>query len=313
MEKPLLYKPKIGGDFNTWGLKLNKNVDEQDLFNRDITITFTAVNTELSRLDRDKISFEVLDTYVKTVVNNYIEVYTKPDINIYVEFLKNESIKPFVEVQKTELNEHTSVKKSELDSYSKTKESEITVHSTTEKGGITSHANGEKLSITDFSEDKKGEITVHTNNEIKKVTAHTTGVEIPRLTAQADLEIERINSIGIDTKQDKIDQGLQTNSKDIVGAINENKRDILLRLLIGEAKIYTDAKLIEDALEMLSPTKKFTICGVSKDDLAQSTTLAFTSNFDKKYWIKTISTTKNDTLENTSLSYMEVKFEDNSL
>lgn len=54
-------KPTIGGDSNTWGLRLNENFDELDGYLGDVTaITLTASNDTLSKADQQ--SFAIIST-----------------------------------------------------------------------------------------------------------------------------------------------------------------------------------------------------------------------------------------------------------
>lgn len=100
---------------------------------------------------------------------------------------------------------------------------------------------------------------------------------------------------------------------EIAKQVEINKGDTLLKFDKGDVLYYMSAEDIEKVLEILYPTKKMTICSVSKNDLNQNTNLDYSQNMDKKYWIKSIKTSKNDVIEQTNLNYIEVKYENNSL
>lgn len=254
--KPTFNKPVIMGSMGIWGDLLNKIIDQVDGFQGDVVTNITGIETDLGRLEQEKLSLKDADKLIEVKVNNYIEIHTKPDLDAYVEGLKTNNIRPFVLEQMGEINTFTEAQKIELDERCEAEKLELDAHEKLKEGELDTHEKAKEV-----------EITTHTDNEIIRISAHVNGVEIPRLTARADREIERIRAVGVDgildeidfttgdefhfdrdensddpigdfrrgktyklgelvdkiweEKQFKVDKDLQTTSKTVVGAINE--------------------------------------------------------------------------------------------
>lgn len=153
-----------------------------------------------------------LDAYEKTKetqLNNYtgtkqtqLDSYTntkKGELDTHTT-AKEGQLDTYTAGKEGELDTHTAEKKSELDTYEETKEGELNTFTSAKKTEITNHTNTKKGELDTYTTQKKGEITTHTDSEIERINA--------------DSELAK--------KQNITDSGLQTDNKEIVGAINES-------------------------------------------------------------------------------------------
>ncbi|MGL5049330.1 MAG: gp53-like domain-containing protein [Fusobacteriaceae bacterium] len=257
--KPLLIKPKIGGDPDIWGDKLNRNIDLQDDFNSKLVDKNGTQDQELARLEIDKISQSDINTVVKNTVDNYVEVNTKPDIDNYVETVSKPNINNHVVVKKNEIDVFTEEQKRELDAYKKAKEVEITSHTELEKGNITSHVVVKKNEIDAFTEEQKIELDLFEKLQEDELNTHTDGKKV-ELTEKGDYEIARVMATGIDSILDEIDfttgYGGYTITRDetsdsTVGFFEREKTYKLGQLV---DKIYVD-KQDKESSELLTDSK----------------------------------------------------------
>lgn len=195
--KPSLIKPTINGDINTWGHKLNENIDKTSLFMDEVITDSQDKDQELTRLEKDKVSKDeveeiveikvdkYVETNVKPEIDKYLEQTTKPNLDNYLEQKKADLDKYNIEVKKPELDAYTNEKKKELDAHEKIKETELDSHTTkkeeqldtytiTKKEEITTHTTQKIEEVNTHVEAKKTEITQHADNEKEKITQHTT-------------------------------------------------------------------------------------------------------------------------------------------
>lgn len=173
----------------------------------------TYTTTKKGELDSHTIAKKgELDAYEKTKetqLNNYtgtkqtqLDSYTntkKGELDTHTT-AKEGQLDTYTTGKERELDTHTAEKKSELDVYEKTKEGELNTFTGTKKTEITNHTNTKKGELDTYTTQKKGEITTHTDSEIERINA--------------DSELAK--------KQNITDSGLQTDNKEIVGAINES-------------------------------------------------------------------------------------------
>ncbi|MGL5970749.1 MAG: hypothetical protein ACRCZL_01900, partial [Cetobacterium sp.] len=148
--KPNLAKPKVGGDVDIWGDKLNRNVDAQDSYNSQIVQEGEKQDQELARLERDKINKSELPSFVKGVVDNYVETSVKPDLNNHTNTVNKPDLNRHTDVKKTELNTFTEEQKAELDAHEKVKENEINVYVEAEKLEINTYVETEKVELNSY-------------------------------------------------------------------------------------------------------------------------------------------------------------------
>lgn len=207
--KPKLVKPEIGKDLNVWGDKLNENIDSQDSFNQKIIDSDATQDQELVRLEEQKIGKGELDTLVQNTIDNYIVTNVKPDLGNHVENVNKPDLDRYTTTKTEEINTFTDEEKKELDVYEKNKEDEINSHTISKKTEIDTHTTEKESELDMFKQAKEQELETFTGTKTEALTAH------------ADAELERMKAGGLDTKQDKTDNALNTNSKTIVGAINE--------------------------------------------------------------------------------------------
>ncbi|MGL6185550.1 MAG: gp53-like domain-containing protein [Clostridium chrysemydis] len=373
LEKPNLIKPKIGGDPDIWGNKLNENIDKQNSFNKQIVDDSSSKDQEIARLDRDKINKNDLDVFVKNVVDNYVEENTKPQLNQHVETVnkpeldnytntkklelnnltdtkkeelnvheklkegeitqfveekkeelvqyvdtvskveinshtekKKQEINTFTEEQKVELDAHEKLKEGQLDAYEKTKEGQLDNHVETvnkvelknyvdskkseidnfteeqkvelnehEKlkegefdeyiagkiGGIDSHVESKKDEINTFTEEQKVELDAYEKVKEGQLESFKDEKKV-EITSHTDAEIERINATGVDGKQDKTDNALETKDKTVVGAINEllsEKENLITRSNAINSESTTDVATSKAVNDLRLEVNKKTI------------------------------------------------------
>lgn len=202
LTKPNLTKPKIGGDPDIWGDKLNKNIDLIDSFNKAIVDDGARQDEELSRLENEKINKTDLDTLVKNVVDNYVDTVTKPDLGNHVDTINKPELDRYTETKKSEINNFTEAQKTELDEHEKIKEGEINTHVSNKIGEINSHVESKKVEINDFTEEQKAELDAYEKVKEGQLESFKDEKKV-EITSHTDSEIERINATGIDGKVSK--------------------------------------------------------------------------------------------------------------
>lgn len=232
--KPSLDKPTVGGSDNVWGDILNSTIDKIDKFNQDITDLTINQTEEISRLDREKIGSEDLESEVLPVLNNFIETDSKPKIDEYVN-----------SVSKPTLDSYTSTKKSEIDSY------------------ITSTS---KPSIDAFIDDKKVELQNIYNADVKPILAqdlqnHIDTVSKPSINEYTQTKITEIEEEGqkqLDLINDAVTglpsrvDNLENNKLD-KGGYTGTAQD--LKNLIDNAQERIEKTTYEDIISMISRIK----------------------------------------------------------
>lgn len=186
LSAPKLNKPRIGGDLDVWGNKLNENIDKQDVFNQTIIEDSVAQYQEIARLDEEKINRSELNTLVQNTIDNYVDENTKPKLNEHVENVNKPELNRYVDAKKEELNQHektketeldlhTSKKKEELNTYIKNKETEINNYTEEQKNELDIYEQAKEVQLNEFKDVKNVEITNHTNSEIERINA--TGID----------------------------------------------------------------------------------------------------------------------------------------
>lgn len=182
LSAPKLNKPRIGGDLDVWGNKLNENIDKQDVFNQTIIEDSVAQYQEIARLDEEKINRSELNTLVQNTIDNYVDENTKPKLNEHVENVNKPELNRYVDAKKEELNQHektketeldlhTSKKKEELNTYIKNKETEINNYTEEQKNELDIYEQAKEVQLNEFKDAKNVEITNHTNSEIERINA----------------------------------------------------------------------------------------------------------------------------------------------
>lgn len=224
LSKPNLIKPRIGGDLDVWGGKLNENIDKQDAFNASIVEDSSIKDQELSRLEMEKVDKDELNTFVKDVVDNYIEDNVKPELNNHVETVNKPDIDNYVSGKKSELNQYvetvskieinnytdekkseinnyTILKKTELNEHTETKKTEINDYTLVKKTELDEYEKEKELELNNFTTIKKEEITSHTNNEISNITNHTESKKI-EINDYTNTKKDELNSHTTDKKNE---------------------------------------------------------------------------------------------------------------
>lgn len=292
LTKPNLTKPKIGGDPDVWGDKLNKNIDLIDSFNKSIVDDGARQDEELSRLENEKINKTDLDTLVKNVVDNYVDAVTKPDLGNHVNTVNKPELDRYTETKKSEINTFTEAQKVELDEHEKAKEGEITQFveakkdelvqyvDTVSKVEINSHTENKKQEIDSFTEEQKVELDAHEKLKEGQLDAYEKTKE-----GQLDNHVETVNKVElknyVDSKKSEIDnfteeQKVELNEHEklkegefdeyIAGKIGgidshvESKKDEI-NTFTEEQKVELDAyeKVKEGQLESFKDEKKVEI------------------------------------------------------
>lgn len=179
-----------------------------------------------------------LDTYEKS---------KESELNVYTGDKKRE-LDTYEGEKETELNQHTQTKITELSNHTNTKKGELDTYTTQKKGEITTHTDSEIERINADSElaNKANKtIQVIAGNGLqgggalsKDVTLNVVSVNDAIIVNDNDIQLNPVNDLttgGTDKalsgemgkklntdKQNKTDSRLQTESKEIVGAINES-------------------------------------------------------------------------------------------
>lgn len=212
----------------------------------------TYTTTKKGELDSHTIAKKgELDAYEKTKetqLNNYtgtkqtqLDSYTntkKGELDTHTT-AKEGQLDTYTTGKEGELDTHTGKKKSELDAYEKTKEGELNTFTSTKKTEITNHTNTKKRELDTYTTQKKGEITTHTDSEIERINA--------------DSELAK--------KQNITDSRLQTESKEIVGAINES----LWKIVAKQINNNDDLNNYKTSGMFMSKSSNFNILNKPKD------------------------------------------------
>lgn len=311
-DKPSLIKPKIGGDPDIWGGKLNENIDKQDLFNQKIIEDSASQNQELSRLEEEKLSRDELDTFVSEKVDNYIEVYgkaqidehietvSKPDIKNYVDskkveisqYVENTSkpeINSHVEKKKIELNEYNAVKKSELDEHTTLKENQLDSHTKVKETQLDAYEKEKEKELDAFNVIKKSELTAHANSEIENITSHTNvkKSEINDFTESEKVELnqhEKAKEAELDThtgkKKEELDSYTVVKKSEIDSHVDNKKLELDAYEKVKEGELDThNAKKKEelDAYEKVKEGELDTHTNKKKEEITSHTELEKTN------------------------------------
>ncbi|MGL5458888.1 MAG: hypothetical protein ACRDBY_04670 [Cetobacterium sp.] len=211
--------------------------------------------TEAQKLELDsheKIKEGELDVHEKTKesqLDSYVETVNKVELKNYVDSKKGE-IDSFTEAQKVELNEHEKLKEGEFDEYIAGK-----------IGGIDSHVESKKNEINTFTEEQKVELDAYEKVKEGQLESFKDGKKV-EITNHTDAEIERINATGIDVKQDKTDNTLETKDKTVVGAINEllsEKENLITRSNAINSESTTDVATSKAVNDLRLEVNKKTI------------------------------------------------------
>ena len=201
----------------------------------------TYTTTKKGELDSHTIAKKgELDAYEKTKetqLNNYTGT-KQTQLDSYTNTKKGE-LDTYTTGKERELDTHTAEKKSELDVYEKTKEGELNTFTGTKKTEITNHTNTKKGELDTYTTQKKGEITTHTDSEIERINA--------------DSELAK--------KQNITDSRLQTESKEIVGAINES----LWKIVAKQINNNDDLNNYKTSGMFMSKSSNFNILNKPKD------------------------------------------------
>lgn len=275
LTKPTLIKPKIGGDPDIWGDKLNKNLDMLDSFNKTIVEDGGRQDEELARLEKDKINKSDIDTVVKTVVDNYVDTVTKPDLGNHVDTVnkpeldrytetKKGEINIFTEQQKVELDEHEKIKEGEITSFVESKKAELVEYvDTVSKVEINSHTEKKKQEIDVFTEEQKSELDAHEKLKEKELDSYEKQKE-----SELNNHVETVNKVElkeyVDTKKVEIDEfteqqkiELDAHEKVKEGEINtlvENKKEELVQYVDTVSKVEIDKHTEKKKTEITSHT-----------------------------------------------------------
>lgn len=201
----------------------------------------TYTTTKKGELDSHTTAKKVeLDAYEKTK-QTQLDSYTntkKGELDTHTT-AKEGQLDTHTTAKRGELDTHTGKKKSELDAYEKTKEGELNTFTSTKKTEITNHTNTKKGELDTYTTQKKGEITTHTDSEIERINA--------------DSELAK--------KQNITDSRLQTESKEIVGAINES----LWKIVAKQINNNDDLNNYKTSGMFMSKSSNFNILNKPKD------------------------------------------------
>ncbi|MGL5961957.1 MAG: tail fiber domain-containing protein [Cetobacterium sp.] len=230
INKPNLIKPKIFGDSNIWGEKLNENIDKQDTFYKAVVSSFDEHEAEISSLDRDKVSIIDVPAIVTPVMNNYFESVIKPNIDDYVETDSKPNIDSYVETDsKPNIDSYVESQKAEIDNYVE----DIS------KGDIDNYTEEEKEELDLYEKAKEEELEAYSKLMERDITYH------------ADEEIERLLSHGIDgiTESIHINTGIEMTS-----TTNEMIEDSVV--LVEEKRSKTIGQVVDEHDHTISVLEK---------------------------------------------------------
>lgn len=269
----------------------------------------TYTTTKKGELDSHTIAKKgELDAYEKTKetqLNNYtgtkqtqLDSYTntkKGELDTHTT-AKEGQLDTYTTGKERELDTHTAEKKSELDVYEKTKEGELNTFTGTKKTEITNHTNTKKGELDTYTTQKKGEITTHTDSEIERINA--------------DSELAK--------KQNITDSRLQTESKEIVGAINESLWSIGYKALstvndfneLTQSGVFYGRAEVDTLNAPFTPPFNFILINYNRGGLIEQTVIAGVDDIVVRRqlgtrwrnWEKTLRTNTKEFLGNAGIS-----------
>lgn len=218
----------------------------------------------------------------KQEINTYVNTTSKPALDTY-EKEKEKELNTYTTTKKGELDSHTIAKKGELDAYEKTKETQLNnytgtkqtqldSYTNTKKGELDTHTGKKKSELDAYEETKEGELNTFTSTKKTEITNHTntkkgeldtyTTQKKEEITTHTDSEIERINADSeLAKKQNITDSRLQTESKEIVGAINES----LWKIVAKQINNNDDLNNYKTSGMFMSKSSSFNILNKPKD------------------------------------------------
>ena len=188
--KPNLKKPIINGSIDEWGYILNDNIDITMRFAEETIQDLSNKDSELARLDEEKISKTQLPTLVKNTVDNYVETETKPDLETHVNSVNKPELDRYVNSKKIELDSHEKLKERRLDTYTTGKEAQLDNHvetvnkltlskfTETKKPIIDGYVSSGKQNIDNHIVAKKKDLDLYTETKKSELTSHTSSMKI---------------------------------------------------------------------------------------------------------------------------------------
>lgn len=314
LTSPNLIKPKIGGDPDIWGDKLNKNLDLQSQFNKSLVTDGERQDQELVRLENEKINKSDIDTLVKNVVDNYVDTVTKPELGNHVETVNKPELDRYTETKKSEINTFTDEQKEELDAHEKVKEGEITQFvegkkeelvqyvETVNKVELNSHTQKKKDEINTFTEEQKAELDAHEKlkegqldsyekEKESQLNSHVETVNKVELQNYVDAKKEDINSFTEEQKteldeHEKVKEGeINTHVTSKIGEIDSHveTKKVEINDFTEEQKLELDAyeKTKETELENFKDEKKVEITSHTDAEIERINATGITGKQDK--------------------------------
>lgn len=215
-----------------------------------------------------------INTYVNTTSKPALDAYEKEkekDLNTYTTTKKGEldshttakkgELDAYEKTKETQLNNYTGTKQTQLDSYTNTKKGELDTHTGKKKSELDAYEKTKEEELNTFTSTKKTEITNHTNTKKGELDTYTTQKK-GEITTHTDSEIERINADSeLAKKQNITDSRLQTESKEIVGAINES----LWKIVAKQINNNDDLNNYKTSGMFMSKSSNFNILNKPKD------------------------------------------------
>lgn len=226
-----------------------------------------------------------INTYVNTTSKPALDTYEKEkekELNTYTTTKKGEldshtiakkgELDAYEKTKETQLNNYTGTKQTQLDSYTNTKKGELDTHTTAKEGELDTHTAEKKSELDAYEETKEGELNTFTSTKKTEITNHTntkkgeldtyTTQKKEEITTHTDSEIERINADSeLAKKQNITDSRLQTESKEIVGAINES----LWKIVAKQINNNDDLNNYKTSGMFMSKSSSFNILNKPKD------------------------------------------------
>lgn len=314
LTSPNLIKPKIGGDPDIWGDKLNKNLDLQSQFNKSLVTDGERQDQELVRLENEKINKSDIDTLVKNVVDNYVDTVTKPELGNHVETVNKPELDRYTETKKSEINTFTDEQKEELDAHEKVKEGEITQFvegkkeelvqyvDNVNKVELNSHTQKKKDEINTFTEEQKAELDAHEKlkegqldsyekEKESQLNSHVETVNKVELQNYVNVKKEDINSFTEEQKieldeHEKVKEGeINTHVTSKIGEIDSHveTKKVEINDFTEEQKLELDAyeKTKETELENFKDEKKVEITSHTDAEIERINATGITGKQDK--------------------------------
>lgn len=226
-----------------------------------------------------------INTYVNTTSKPALDSYEKEkekELNTYTTTKKGEldshtiakkgELDAYEKTKETQLNQYTSTKQTQLDSYTNTKKGELDTYTTGKNGELDTHTGKKKSELDTYEKTKEGELNTFTGTKKTEITNHTntkkgeldtyTTQKKGEITTHTDSEIERINADSeLAKKQNITDSRLQTESKEIVGAINES----LWKIVAKQINNNDDLNNYKTSGMFMSKSSNFNILNKPKD------------------------------------------------